>query len=344
MTNFILKQPLFKIDVDLGCVGFYEFQKMKRCYWGGVAVSKILKEGELHPQRDTKSLIIGNFYHNVLEKAQSVSSKDELMVYVNTIIKDIESKNADLIIENKLGRVQAWSEITNTIRFALEIIRSRSPQVLASERCNNLPKMLTSKNGYFKGIPDFYRVNDRSADLIEYKSVDVFRGGVAKEEYREQLYFYSVLIYETFSNIKKINAQLVSLSGGNHFFEIDENAILKFKEKLDYEYENLNTKKDILSYDEEFCVKCDKRHFCKVFIENISNTESRDEIFTFVGSFTGKKAISNLEYEYYFSDLTLKAKNAEIKFLDGHEYIICNVSKVRDTYIWSSNSFIYEKN
>jgi hypothetical protein len=344
MMDLIFKQPSFKEDVDPGSIGFYEFQKMKRCYWGGIAIGKILSEGKLHAQRGTKSLIVGNFYHNVLEKAHRVSTKDELMTYANDLIRDIETKNSDLIIENKLGRVQAWSEITNTIRSALDIIRKRDPQTSDCESSNKLPKMLTSRNGYFKGIPDFYRVIDENAILVEYKSAEVFREDGAKKEYVEQLHFYSVLIYETFPKVKKINAQLVSLSGANYSLELEESAILKFMEKFNYEYEHLGARKEILNYSDEYCVNCEKRFFCKVFLENISNRESKNDIFTIVGEFTGKKVINNSEYEYYFSTHTLKRKGEPINFLDGQEYTICNVFKVKGKYIWSSNSFIYEKN
>jgi len=203
----IENSPKLKSISSLGTVGFYEFKRLSVCPFGGISARKLLEDGQLPDSIPNKQLIVGNVYHDLMDESKKVSSKQELIGIANKIFAKYENKYRKYIKQKKLGSIRSWSEIGRALGEALKDVGKTG--VLGS----NSIGILVSKNEKFKGVPDKCVITNSEVNIVEYKSASIFFDGGVKDEYLEQVKFYSYLVRDNFREIEKFRTKLLSLTG-----------------------------------------------------------------------------------------------------------------------------------
>ena len=326
-------------EVELGTLGFYEFFKMKECALGGISIKKILIDKDaLGVEKINKALIIGNFFHSLMDKALDVDSDKELKAYAQDLLSDYSKKYSDYIKKRKLGNIKSWTEISNSLRVALKKYAERSYEKSNGEQIKGL---LVSKNENFKGLPDYLSIHDNKAILVEYKSTNIYEDDVVNPMYLEQIKFYSMLVLDLFDSVDEVKALLVSLNGKKYEVIYKRDEILDYKNECNSAYETLKKGKiyENLIFDLEKCKFCDKTLFCSEYMKNIVNVDLNIDVFTINGTVSAIAGAKLTIEGYEVKDLPgFLQEEIEV----GKEYRLINLTKKNKTYIFGPNTEVYE--
>lgn len=329
--------PVIRSISDLGTVGFYEFKRASVCPFGGISESKHLESGYLPEPTPNKQLIIGNLYHELMDEAKKASSKQKLVELANELFVKYQGKYSQFIKKMKLGSIKSWSEIGKALSAAL-ILAGNNHEV-----ASNKLGLLVSKNNRFKGVPDKYTVINTEANIVEYKSASIFVDGKVKDEYLEQVKFYSLLIRENFPDVMVFKARLISLSGESYELEFDIDKIDKYGTEIDRVYNEISNNLSGKNFNFESCINCAKKSICSVFLTESKEYNSHRAVFVLNGSLSLINHESS-SCEAHVDGMVIKFTNTE--FVDSlridKEYTFYNLFKSKGKYFFTENSGIYE--
>lgn len=254
----------------------------------------------------------------------------------------------------KLGSVSGWDEINQCAVSALQAFsklkKHAGSSFLGSE------KKLVSKDEILVGKPDFFMIMDGTAYLKEYKTSSLFEvTGEIKAEYKEQVLFYAVLLYENFS-INNVFATLISTRDGNYKIEISQENAFKFKadvyesiQKANEKISIVNTPQKLSRPNHEACRFCEKKIICRLFKKNQKNLELTKDVFILEG-----KVISVSENTTP-SLSTLKIQEEDTKDIKeiiipielskkinlNHCYVLSDLYYQSENFRWGEKSRIY---
>ena len=331
--------PILNKEFELGCLGFYEMQRVKKCYFGGLANKKVISSGEFLENRVTKNLIVGNFYHDVMEKALTVKEKSELIKYGKSLINKIEKEQEFFIKERKLGSVSSWGDITNALRASILLFNSK----VVGKDYKVKPKKLVSKDGLFKGVPDFYSIDNEKGTLIEYKSANLIDKSKTKQDYLEQIEFYSVLLFENFLDLQVLDASIISLGGQKTTKVFTREEVVKIGDRLRKEYVAIKKNSSLFSYEIENCCYCSKKELCETYKQEITSVKTDRDIYVVEGKFLRSEKTENGRV-LFFDKFKVKLRNFVLELEVGNSYLLSNIFKVNDYFVIGVNSHVYSKN
>ncbi len=324
-----------------GTLGFYEYRKCLKCPVGGLSNSKVLATGEFPASIPSKQQIIGNIFHDLMDHASTAKDKDDILDYADTLIGDYEKNHSAFIKQNKLGKLESWSSVTNSIRTALNYNR----QSKLNRTTKKAPITLRSPDDRFVGVPDKFYIDDSVGYIIEYKSTDIYVDGRLNEEYIEQVKFYSSLAHLNYPDLVKFNCKIKSLNGStvDQIFSISElhlyydeivNNYLKITDRL---------RAMDMTFSEEICVFCDKSVVCTEFQKQSVDINSRNDIYIVSGRVTN--AVSRGDVVHIQSDrfdLTIPGLRKQ-DICIGKIYTFYRLHKKnKDKLVWGTQSDIYE--
>ena len=190
----------FTLD-NLKTMTFWKYVKLKKCLSFG-AFPDHVKPSINAPNIKTKSLVIGLFYHDLLEKLNSCSTEElKLATKFNTIfnnlLKSFKEELGSSAYSRHLSNLDKWPEITQIYNSVFVSFSNYDVKKTSRGRFKT-EEILQSKDGKITGKIDAFFVDDSHISLIDYKSSD-FDGEVSSmEEYKSQLYLYAYLLQENF--------------------------------------------------------------------------------------------------------------------------------------------------
>ena len=338
-----LKAPSFKTTLDLGTVGFYEIQKCSHCPVSGLTTEKALLVGDLPPSPPSKQQIIGEFYHSLMEHVGNFSSRDELKVFSNYKITELENKYKPFFILNKWGRLNSWSEVTQAMRKSVMKLGFK-----ASNTLPNVEQFIKSVDGNFKGRPDCYYIEGTRCTIVDYKSSDIFKDSKVKTEYIEQLMFYASILSDLHPDLEQFLLKLVPLDGSDFELNCSLAEILNYKRTLISTYDSIKSqlkRGELTIPSTENCLYCGYKAACNAFIQFQDQIKVNSNTYILEG---------NLELMTVGSDGVdvLRINSGTVKLLHkinmveelkvGKKYRIVNLNKNNTNYFSSITSRIYE--
>lgn len=264
---------------SLTTISYWRYVKIKKCFGFG-AFPYQLKPDIKDPGIKTKSLIVGLFYHDLLEKLNSCKAEDLKSATVfndafNNLLEKMKNELSSSVENRHLANLDKWGEIK---QIYSSVFSSFSSGELENVKSGTLKaeESLQSKDGKITGKIDAYFVDGTYISLIDYKSSN-FDGEVSNlEDYKRQLYLYAYLLQENFgvypitlslvdrnNNLIKIPpAPSLSIDIANEMRDLlgEYNSKISVDNSL---YSNANP-------SVESCKFCKVKPFCKRFWEEKS--------------------------------------------------------------------------
>ena len=271
----MLKHFLKKIER----ISYWRFVGMKKCFGLG-AYPKYVKTSYDVPDIKTKPLILGEFFHDLLELINHKSIVElKSASYFNSVFNDLLMKYEDKISSNEalryLGEIEEWPEISNIYNSVFNSFSSMNKEKIVAEREIFTEKLLKSNDELVSGKIDAFTKSGSSISLIDYKSGVIDKGSESFEDYKKQLYLYGYLIQE---NFKLYPTELGLIDQNMKYISIDPAPSISIQvaaEMKDF-LQNYNSKieldNDLDLYAKpncETCKYCDLKPVCKQFWSQI---------------------------------------------------------------------------
>ncbi|MBK8204964.1 MAG: PD-(D/E)XK nuclease family protein [Bdellovibrionales bacterium] len=188
--------------------GFYDIEKLRACILSGA--SSLLSYGKWLPQElQTRPIIVGKFYHDLMDLTFGMESSDpyEAMLAVLEKYRKIIMQDPNL---KWMGDPCSWREINDAANSFLKgPLKVRLGQPETTKRIKN---KLYSKSRLLIGSPDYLLVSDKKADLWEFKSSRIYTDGQLIQKHNRQVLYYAYLTYENF-DVDIIHSRIIGLSG-----------------------------------------------------------------------------------------------------------------------------------
>lgn len=275
-------------------VGFYDFYKAKACVFKG-ARKNIQLTGSLPPTPTTPQVLVGLFYHDMMESIGAASTVLDFSKTVENLILNYAERARKVPALKRAGNFANWPEVNFASRKAIDAFKRKK---LPSSDLRQSEKMLVSSCGSFVGKPDLVLVQERTAQLIEFKSNDIRNEkGDLKPEYHEQLLFYSFLLFQNYA-LDRIEASIESMSNDRIDFEIssvDSSDYYVSARSWLADVNSLVTAfganpnlDSISSPSENNCWSCEKRLLCQPFKAHQTAMQINDNVFVVEGKVIAK--------------------------------------------------------
>lgn len=268
----ILPMPrLLKLD-ELLNVGFYDFYSSKNCIFKGCRKNSKF-DGSMPIEFQNERTLVGLFYHDCMELGYKANSIEELKAEIEELIAQYQIKVSSNSNLRKMGSFSNWRDVNFASRRVCEVYRTRkNNEDTVDIRSEDF---LKSACGSFVGRLDQYKITSNIAKLLELKSSEIRDiNGEIKNEYREQILFYSFLLFQNFE-IQSVKAILESMSGDVIEFEISKSESKTYYEKCIKELTDMNIKIKNLKITDELeqitnstkdnCTYCNKKIVCNSF-------------------------------------------------------------------------------
>ena len=254
----------------------------------------------------------------------------------------------------KSGSVSGWDEINFFAVSALKNFQKKTG-VNSGVRLGS-EERLVSSDQMFVGRPDFFAIEGRRAELKELKTTSLkSESGVLREEYGQQLLFYSVLLFDNF-DIDSVHGFLLSHRSEQIEKDIQRSEAEAHKDLMRDHIRTANERLKNSTRVEELtttakvaCENCNKRPLCARFIENQLVLGIDRDVFVLKGE------ITNISKEYGSPVTSLKIiHNAGSPSIDidipstvadelniQDHYLITNLKWTAGSFFWGQNSEIY---
>jgi hypothetical protein len=335
--------PRLKKPIEIGTLGFYEFSRSLSCLGKGLAFVKLFSGNEQVDQRVNKQQIIGNIFHDLIDKARELNDKKKLIDFASNLIKEQEEKHSQFLKDNKLGSIKSWSDVTRGIQISFNYLRNGESIIDSVEK--KLNKLVTRDNR-FKGVPDYYFISNETATIVEYKSTSILRDNKPRDEYIDQLKFYCVLIHDVFPQCENFSCILESLNGGRFKVnyssrEIEEHALFLDKKYKDFSKNVQNTK--MFSFSEESCEYCDKKSLCDQYLDKCADIKSNKDIYVLESKYISESTVGKRKLlKFEDGEISTPANSSFINNLESDVFYRCyNLYLKNGQFLWGVNSGLY---
>ncbi len=295
-------------------VGFYEFYNAKQCIFKGCEKNLKLEGGSLN-ESISRSTLIGRFYHQVMEEVGKVESLEDLHLRVEELILDYQqllNSNPNLVSS---GSFSGWKEVNTAAKRAYQ--RYKNKDNVQKAVIAEAEKLLVSKDGCFIGRPDYFTISGDCCNLVELKSTSIRDNrGEIKEDYNQQLLFYSFLIFDNYP-IESVNAKLQSLLGDSESLTISKDeahkyfqesiASLKSMNNLINKISDLNIE-NITAPGIQQCQYCNKKIICSSFKKSQFNLQLQGATYVIEGILKAHNKLSQSTDSLEIFDINLKSQ------------------------------------
>lgn len=333
--------PKLKADMKLGTLGFYEFLRAKNCPLSGLAEHKALEEGAIPDSSPSKQQIIGEFFHKIMENIGEFNDRTEFKAFSTQIISELNLKYKRYIEFYKWGGLEAWADITAVLKNAIPLIGKKGKFKINKET------LIISQNNYFAGRPDFYYFDGTTAYLGDYKSNEIYQNGNIKENYYEQLKFYTMLILETRPDVALVNAKIIPLNGNIFECSFSPGEIAKFSCGYKEDYVSIVHQLQIGNLtkpSKDGCLFCRYKVCCPAFKNFQNQFDQTQSIFCISGVFV-EKTVHNDFIEIKVDNHLVNARVTDFpsdKLDKNKTYTITNLRRINSGFAWSIDSRVYE--
>lgn len=252
-------------------LSYWRFTRLSRCSLSGAYPNFVVSPIHV-PKTQTKAQLIGKIFHAQLEKLNdglttgNLSSQDFREHFNSVIEKAAQDLSSDAL--NHFGDIRLWPELNEiyaSLKKMFEVrLRAKGNARVYTERT------LKSKDGLLLGQLDAFFLDNDGIDLIDYKSGSLSLAETPKEDYVNQLYFYSQLIEENFGQYPRT----LTLTGRNlQSMSIEPSPPLA-KKISDTMRNTLNTYNEKISTSQQEhltdpsldnCLLCDAKAVCSSF-------------------------------------------------------------------------------
>ena len=141
---------------DLKHISFYQYISLKGCILKGMK-SSISFDNPLPESQPTKQLIIGRFFHKVMEAVYNISTLSNFKEFIEDEIQASQSYVNNWPYFKKVGSVSGWIEINNAAIYVIKRFKNKSYNNVNIER--NIEVTLYSIDMLLFGRPDSYYIN-----------------------------------------------------------------------------------------------------------------------------------------------------------------------------------------
>ncbi len=249
-------------------------------------------DGRLPEPPTTRSSLVGMFHHKAMEFAVKISSQSDLRKALETEILKLQSIVSESPHLRRLGSVSGWDEINRSVILADERASARGG--VTGGPASAAETGLRSTSGILQGRPDFFSVGPSGGRLREYKSGRIRdEEGNLLAEYREQVRFYSCLIFDNFA-VDSISALIESLSGDRFEFTISRAEARQFEIEVEMALAEFNRSLHGLENPAALakpsnpgCTYCVGRIACPSFKKVQDELDLVGEQYVLEGSFNG---------------------------------------------------------
>jgi hypothetical protein len=260
--------PTIQQVSELHGVSFYRLLNLKTCILSGLGPD--LKLSWPLPQfAPSKAALIGRAHHLFMELASTAQSLDQLEEQIEAHIEAIQAEADGWPSLRREGSVGGWDKINQSASLAMRRFRNRGNRPVMSSRQNE--KALQSTDGMMHGRPDAFVIEDRVGYLIEHKSSDSCSNGELPEQFEEQLQFYAVLLFDSYS-LDSVRGSVEFLDGVTVIRVFTRKAVQSFRENIINTITEVNTliraaksAEQLASPSCEACVQCGIRLICTAF-------------------------------------------------------------------------------
>jgi hypothetical protein len=286
----IQEKPRLVSVTDFSRVGFYQWTDLRACILKATN-NNLLVEGTLEPSPPNRAILVGKFFHRVMELSARLSSERDLEAGIERSIAELQTQVIDLGVDDNLGRVSSWRNVNKAAVLAMDAFRRRSSSALPV--VGYTEQLLASRSGLLVGKPDSIVMRDRAAWIIEYKSSNpIDENGALRKEYREQLLFYAALAIQNYA-IQEIAGVVRSISGAETTYKIDSSDALETLERAELDVRSANAAIDVAQRKDELgrpsaaaCESCAKRIICQSFIHQQHSFSFQSAAYVLAGTFT----------------------------------------------------------
>lgn len=276
-------------------IGFYDFYKTKACIFKGAKKNAQFTK-ELPTSPTTPHILIGLFYHDIMEAIGTTETVGDLSKTIENLIIGYADQARKLSTLKKAGNFANWPEVNFAARKALEAFKRKKSTPVEQRQSE---QKLTSRCGLFVGKPDLVLIHQRTAQLIEFKSNDIRESsGDLKAEYKEQLFFYSFLLFQN-HQLDKIEATIESMSNdridlviapdASEAYYLEAKALLERANALVSSVAVGLDTSTISSPKSDVCWNCEKRLVCTIFKSKQLQIELSGDVFIVEGKVLAKE-------------------------------------------------------
>lgn len=203
-------------------IGFYDLEKLSDCELSGLA-SKIAFAQWLPDELPTRAVIVGRFYHDLMESETRSRANNEDYEFVRSLISKYRTEIITHSRLRGLGDPGTWKEINDAAKSYL-LSNFDHEQPTDSRRVKD---KLYSKSGFFVGKPDLLFIAADNAELKEFKSSLIYSDGDLVQKHIRQLKFYAYLVFENF-DVSSVTASLIGLAGHEAPIRISKDDAMQF--------------------------------------------------------------------------------------------------------------------
>jgi hypothetical protein len=257
---------------EFRALGFYDFYSLDQCLLKAMPFSKTLQiDISFPPTPPTKTILVGQFYHRLNELLSVKKTKSDFLDAAEVEIDSLQKQVNQWPQHSKLGSVSGWKEVNLAVIKTVKFYSESKPKTNV-DRVLGVEKTLSSKNGYFSGRPDFFIILGDIAILKEYKSSSIWNEkGEVRQEYLEQLRFYSMLLFDNFK-IQSVSASLISLNGSEYDVNFERAPIEEYLDLATNKVVEANGilkksrhSRQLAKPSKDSCQYCIKRSICSKF-------------------------------------------------------------------------------
>lgn len=249
-------------------VGFYNYLALKECILKGMN-KNLSTSSPLPSDPPSKSALLGQFHHKVMELVSKCVTRTDLVEAIEVAISNLQLE-VDHWPHLKAGSVSGWDEVNYYAIAAQKSFLKKDPNnnvtVLGSERT------LYSFDKLLLGRPDHFTIADGNAKLKELKTSSLNDDeNKIREEYVEQILFYSVLLFDNYK-VSTVYASLESPRSEKYEREISKDQAESFRKIVtDKIYSANKLIKSAGNVDQlakpskAACETCQKKYICNPF-------------------------------------------------------------------------------
>ena len=186
----------------INSLSFWRYIRLRKCFLSG-AFPEFIESPYTVPKIRTRVQYVGKIFHLSMEKyfemtSEGIVSTKKTREEFNKIIASITEEITQEPASAHLGNPRGWPELVLLYEKISKLSNRQVNNEHSSNRMIKLEKMLFSSDGKLSGQPDALFISDELVKIVDYKSGSLQREGELKEEYIEQLYFYSYLVEEKY--------------------------------------------------------------------------------------------------------------------------------------------------
>ena len=270
---------------------------MKKCFGLG-AYPTYINSSYRVPKIKTKPLLLGEFFHELLEIINNKSIvKLKSASYFSSIFDDLLKKYKNKIANKKeiqyLDDIKRWPEILKIYKSVFNSFTSTENESKAVDKEIFTENFLISNDKLISGKIDVFTKSGKSLSLVDYKSGVIDKEDESFEYYKNQLYLYGYLIQENFGMYP---TQLGLIDQNMKYTPIDPalsvsiQIATEMKEFLQDYNSKVEEKNDLDLYaqaNQISCKYCDLKPVCKKFWSQVHHQDTEDFNHIVVGEQVG---------------------------------------------------------